>query len=155
MSIEIHHGCPWIFGRRSCGTPPTAPLHEVLVWVLQQLRVGHFVVEHDDLGDGVSLTIGQAAAVARPMAGADEAPEYEQRRLMSLTVARLFAGAREHWWPNDVPPSQFVTHRHVYHACKDGAYVAVSTGKGETFYWRPQPYATAIGILAGLSCVGH
>lgn len=41
------------------------------------------------------------------------------------------------WWPSDVPPSQFVTHRHVYYACKDGAYVAVSPGKGEAFYWRP------------------
>ena len=41
------------------------------------------------------------------------------------------------WWPNDVPPSPLVTHRHVYHECPGGAYVAVSVQDGELFYWRP------------------
>ena len=41
------------------------------------------------------------------------------------------------WWPNDVPPPDFVTHRHVYHHCEDGGYVAVATTGGELFRWRP------------------
>ena len=41
------------------------------------------------------------------------------------------------WWPNDVPPSSLVTHRHVYYRCKDDAYVAVSTSDGQFYYWRP------------------
>jgi hypothetical protein len=93
MSIEIHNGSAWIFGRRSCGTLPTARVHEALVWVLQQLSVGHFVVEQDGQGDGVSLTLGQAA-YAKPI-NPEHAEEYEQNRLRSLTIARIFAKARE------------------------------------------------------------
>lgn len=94
MSIEIHDGSPWIFRSRSCGELPDAPLHEVLRWVVEQLHFGHFVVEHDDRGDGVSLTLGQAAAFARPIK-ANLAHEYEEMRNRALTVAGIFAAARE------------------------------------------------------------
>jgi hypothetical protein len=41
------------------------------------------------------------------------------------------------WWPNDVPPSPFVTHRHAYYKCQDGAYLAVSDKDGQLYHWRP------------------
>ena len=41
------------------------------------------------------------------------------------------------WWPEDVPPSPVVTHRHIYYKCSGGAYVAVSPRDGEMYYWRP------------------
>ena len=44
---------------------------------------------------------------------------------------------RVSWWPNDVPPSRFVTHRHAFFACETGrAFLAVSAGQGEAHYWR-------------------
>jgi hypothetical protein len=62
MPIEIHDGAPWIFRKRSCGELPADSLNDVLTWVVEQLNFGHFVVERDTQGDGVSLTLGQAAA---------------------------------------------------------------------------------------------
>jgi len=45
---------------------------------------------------------------------------------------------RASWWPNDVPPSDLATHRHVYYSCDSGeAYLAISTQQGEAYYWRP------------------
>lgn len=44
---------------------------------------------------------------------------------------------RPSWWPTDVPPSPFVTHRHVYYACEEKSFVAVSQSQGEFFHWRP------------------
>lgn len=41
------------------------------------------------------------------------------------------------WWPNDLPPSSLVTHRHVYYRCKNDSYVALSTSDGQLYYWRP------------------
>jgi hypothetical protein len=42
------------------------------------------------------------------------------------------------WWPRDVPPPRFVTHRHAYFACEAGrAFLAVSPNDGEGYYWRP------------------
>lgn len=44
---------------------------------------------------------------------------------------------RASWWPNDVPPSAFVTHRHAFFACEPGrAFLAISDGQGEAHYWR-------------------
>jgi hypothetical protein len=39
------------------------------------------------------------------------------------------------WWPNDVPPSPFVTPRHAYYRCQDGAFAAVSNT--QLYRWRP------------------
>jgi hypothetical protein len=39
------------------------------------------------------------------------------------------------WWPDDVPPSSLVTHRHVYYRCQNGAFVAVSVEDGQLYYW--------------------
>ena len=94
MSIEIHDGAAWIFGTRSCGTPPDTPIANMLGWIVEQLHFGHFVVERDQSGDGVSLTLGQAAAFARPL-DPSRAPEHEEQRNRSLVLARIFALARE------------------------------------------------------------
>ena len=41
------------------------------------------------------------------------------------------------WWPNDVPPSSFVTPRHAFFSCEAGrAFLAVSLVTGEAHYWR-------------------
>src|SRR5262245_4192905 len=40
------------------------------------------------------------------------------------------------WWPNDVPPSKFVTHRHTFFSCGNGhAFLALSASEGEAYYW--------------------
>jgi hypothetical protein len=41
------------------------------------------------------------------------------------------------WWPNDVPPSPLVTHRHVYYRCQNGAFAALSVNDGQLYYWHP------------------
>jgi len=41
------------------------------------------------------------------------------------------------WWPSDVPPSKFVTHRHAFFSCETGrAFLALSASEGEAYYWR-------------------
>lgn len=41
------------------------------------------------------------------------------------------------WWPRDVPPTKFVTHRHAFFSCEIGrAFLAVSADEGEVYYWR-------------------
>lgn len=40
-------------------------------------------------------------------------------------------------WPDDMPASSAVTHRHVYYACEENSFVAVSQSQGEFFHWRP------------------
>lgn len=40
------------------------------------------------------------------------------------------------WWPGDVPPSKFVTHRHAFFSCETGrAFLALSDSHGEAYYW--------------------
>jgi hypothetical protein len=39
------------------------------------------------------------------------------------------------WWPRDVPPSSFVTHRHVFLLCGE-TYIAFSNNQGEGFAWQ-------------------
>ena len=94
MPIETHDGAPWIFRKRSCGELPADSLNDVLTWVLEQLNFGHFVVERDTQGDGVSLTLGQAAALAKPLK-LDAAADFAEGRSRSVVVAGLFARARE------------------------------------------------------------
>ena len=51
----------------------------------------------------------------------------------------LSAPFRASWWPPDVPPSSFVTHRHAFFSCETGrgrAFLAVSDAQGEAHYWR-------------------
>jgi len=95
MPIEIHDGVPWIFRKRSSGELPADPLSDVLTWVVEQLNFGHFVVERDAEGDGVSLTLGQAAAFSKPLK-LDAAADFAESRSRSVIVAGLFAKAREH-----------------------------------------------------------
>jgi hypothetical protein len=41
------------------------------------------------------------------------------------------------WWPSDVPPSSFVTHRHAFFSRESGrAFLALSAGEGKAYYWR-------------------
>lgn len=94
MPIEVHDGVPWIFQNRSCGELPNDSLPDVLVWILEQLNFGHFSVESDAAGDGVSLTLGQAAAFVKPLK-LDSANEFAEARNRSVLVAGLFANARE------------------------------------------------------------
>jgi hypothetical protein len=94
MPIEIHDGAPWIYRRRSCGELPNDSLSDVLAWILEQLNFGHFSVERDATGDGVSLTLGLAAAIVKPLRQ-DSAVDFAEGRNRSIAIAGLFAAARE------------------------------------------------------------
>jgi hypothetical protein len=40
------------------------------------------------------------------------------------------------WWPRDVPPTKFATHRRAFFSCGTGrAFLALSAGEGEAYYW--------------------
>ena len=95
MTIEVEDDRAWLFDARSCGELPDASLHSVVRWVLEQLHYGCWLVQRDENGDGVTLVLGKQAAISFPAPVPDTAIEHDHRRTLALSLARVFAQARE------------------------------------------------------------
>lgn len=98
----------------------------VPVWVPKSARAIHEIHDLDTNRSMMSFSFD----AGEPLNLGSACTQVQRDALRPVPFAKT-------WWPNDVPPTQSVSHRHVYYACQDGAYVAVSPRDGEAHYWRP------------------
>lgn len=94
MSIEVEGDRAWLFDIRTCGGPDE-PLHGMLRWIVQQLHLGCWSREEDELGDVTTLIVGKDAAPSFDEPVVRRAIEHDQKRQLALDLARLFAQSRE------------------------------------------------------------
>jgi hypothetical protein len=95
MSIVVSGDRAWLFEGRECGTLPDAPVHAVLKWMLEQLHLGCWALEENDLGETTTLHLGEAAAPSFAEPVVEIAIKHHQARLTALALSRIFADARE------------------------------------------------------------
>ena len=96
MRVESAGDGFWCYykGRRTAGSLPETPLHEILRWLLEQVNLGFVKYIRDEAGDIVSVVIGQSAHHAAR--SAEEAAQTAAEEGIALNiVATLGRGSGE------------------------------------------------------------
>ena len=95
MRVESAGDGFWCYykGRRTAGSLPETPLHEILRWLLEQVNLGFVKYIRDEAGDIVSVVIGQSAHHAAR--SAEEAAQTAAEEGIALNIVGLLAEARE------------------------------------------------------------
>ena|SRR2546428_2233712 len=95
VTVEAVDGVVWSYLTPSLGRFPDMPLHEALLWILEQINFGNFRIEADSRQRNVSLVLGLAAAPSSSDTTVDLEKANTRRRLVSVDIAGWCAIARE------------------------------------------------------------
>ena len=129
----------WIYKQRSAGDPGRGPLYPVLKWIVEQLNLGNFAMDVDDVNEVVGITLGRDAIPT--FSSKDAALEHARSRFMIVSLAGAFAKAREEGAAaSESPKRQAFDHgsgrirRQIARARQTGAYFP-----GRFFGYSPTP----------------
>lgn len=93
-TVEVVEGRLWAY-LTPCRDPTTAPVHELLLWIVEQLSLGNSRWTIDPKGRAINLVVGSAAAPAGETTALEEVSADVRSRLLAVNIAGLFAQARE------------------------------------------------------------
>jgi hypothetical protein len=89
---EIDDHSIWIYWTRSFGRSDVnaldIPLHQLLMWITEQISIGCWSPIFDENGDGIALVIGEEAPHQMNM---EEAKEYASTRHAAINLSHLVA----------------------------------------------------------------
>lgn len=93
-TVEVVDGRLW--SRLSASQAPgSAPLHELLRWIIEQINFGNFDFAADANGELTSLVLGARASSRADDSTVEKVAEHIRDRIYAVTVAGLFADSRE------------------------------------------------------------
>jgi len=93
FKVEPTNGGYWAFEDILQEDLPDTPLHQLLRWIVQQINMGHYLIEKDRAGRAVSLILGREVGVS---AGSrDERVRDVRRRFLAVNIMGVLARARE------------------------------------------------------------
>ena len=99
IGFEMEDDEAWIFQTRSFGRRATyaleSSLHLILQWSIEQLSFGCWEPRFDENDEAVTLVLGKEAANAFDQPVLEKAREYAGKRHFAVSLAGVFAEARE------------------------------------------------------------
>ncbi len=95
VKVRAFDGAVWAFETPSLSQLPEAPLHEALLWILEQINLGNFRIEPDSCQRNVSLIVGFAAAPSSSETTVELEADHVRERLLAVNIAGLFSRSRE------------------------------------------------------------
>ena len=95
VHVENVDGVVWSYVTPSLGQFPETPLHEVLLWILEQINFGNFRIESDSRQRNVSLVLGLDAAPGSRDTTVDLVAANTRKQLVCVDLAGWCAIARE------------------------------------------------------------
>src|SRR2546426_1232535 len=95
VHIEDVDGVVWSYVTPQLGEFPAVPLHEVLLWILEQISFGNVRIEADSRQRSVSLILGLNAAPSSRDTTVDQVAADSRKQLVCVDLAGWCAIARE------------------------------------------------------------